>query len=84
MKNQTTLPSTFTVETIPKPKFIFQGLTPENNSQNPLFPEPSQKVKNECTVCKKVFSTLGNMRNHYLTIHQDYRPYVCDYPGCYI
>ena len=82
MKNQTTLPSTFTVETIPKPKFIFQGLTPENNSQNPSFPEPSQKLKNECTVCKKVFSTLGNMRNHYLTIHQDYRPYVCDYPGC--
>ena len=82
MKNQTTLPSTFTVETIPKPKFIFQGLTPENNSQNPSLQNSAQKKRNECTVCKKVFSTLGNMRNHYLTIHQGYRPYVCDYPGC--
>ena len=82
MKSQTTLSSTFATETIPKPTFIFQELLPENNSQNPSFQNSSEKKKNECSVCKKVFSTLGNMRNHYLTIHQDYRPYVCDYPGC--
>ena len=82
MKSQTTLLSTFAVETITKPTFIFQEKTPENKSQNPSLLQCDQKKKNECTVCKKVFSTLGNMRNHYLTIHQDYRPYVCDYPGC--
>ena len=82
MKNQSTLSSTFAVETINKPIFIFQGLIPENQSSNPPKTEPNEKKKNECEVCKKVFSTLGNMRNHYLTIHQDYRPYVCDYPGC--
>ncbi len=82
MKSQTTLSSTFATETIPKPTFIFQELLPENNLQNPSHQNSSQNKKNECSVCKKVFSTLGNMRNHYLTIHQDYRPYVCDYPGC--
>ena len=82
MKNQSTLSSTFAVETIIKPTFIFQESIPENQSSQLPNNESNEKKKNECVVCKKVFSTLGNMRNHYLTIHQDYRPYVCDYPGC--
>ena len=82
MKSQSTLPSTFAMDIIDKPPFIFQELNSENKSQTPIAADPNPKKKNECSVCKKTFSTLGNMRNHYLTIHQDYRPYICDYPGC--
>ena len=42
----------------------------------------SEKQKNTCDICNKSFSTLGNMRNHILTIHQDYRPYKCPYQNC--
>ena len=38
--------------------------------------------KNICQKCNKNFSTSGNLRNHIMTIHQNYRPYQCTFPGC--
>ena len=42
----------------------------------------SQKKNNICDICHKSFSTLGNMRNHKMTIHENYRPFECTFPGC--
>lgn len=53
----------------------------ENKYSN-INDKKSQKKKNICDICHKSFSTLGNMRNHKMTIHENYRPYECTYPGC--
>jgi hypothetical protein len=53
----------------------------KNKSSNKNCTE-SQKKNNICDICNKSFSTLGNMRNHKMTIHQNYRPFICTYPGC--
>ena len=81
MKNS--LPtSTFTFEVINKPTIIIQETTPQNQPLTQSNKETKSKKKNECEICKKNFSTLGNMRNHFLTIHQNYRPFQCEFPGC--
>ena len=74
--------STFSVEVINKSPINLQELKPANNSVSQDLTQSPSKKKNECEICKKSFSTSGNMRNHYLTIHQNYRPYMCEYPGC--
>ena len=81
MKNQSTA-STFSVEFVNKRPFNVEELPVEIQSINHTVIESKTKRKNECIECKKTFSTLGNMRNHYLTIHQNYRPYKCEFPGC--
>ena len=81
MKN-TSNTSTFTVEIINKSPFNIQEPTSQNQSLTKSNKESQSKKKNECEICKKSFSTLGNMRNHFLTIHQNYRPYKCEFPGC--
>ena len=81
MKNPSKI-STFSVEVIEKSPF---NLHESPSKIKSLIMNKSQSTfqkKNECEICKKIFSTLGNMRNHYLTIHQNYRPYKCQYPGC--
>ena len=81
MKSTSTT-SAFAVEIITKTPINEQDLSSENKSITPAFTESPPNKKNECEICKKSFSTLGNMRNHYLTIHQNYRPYKCEFPGC--
>jgi uncharacterized Zn-finger protein len=81
MKNTSTT-STFTVEIINKSPFNIQEPTSQNQPLTQSNNESQSKKKNECEICKKSFSTLGNMRNHFLTIHQNYRPYKCEFPGC--
>ena len=41
-----------------------------------------QPKENFCIVCKKTFSTIGNLRNHVMTIHENKRPFKCTFPGC--
>ena len=55
----------------------------ETENENKILKvESSQKSPNLCPICNKIFSTLGNMRNHIMTIHQNYRPFKCTFPGC--
>ena len=58
----------------------------DSENKNKQFRETSmestQNKQNICQICNKPFSTLGNMRNHIITIHQNYRPFKCTYPGC--
>ena len=54
----------------------------ENINSSLTYEESSQNNSNICDICHKSFSTLGNMRNHKMTIHQNYRPFKCTYPGC--
>ena len=35
-----------------------------------------------CSQCDKYFSTLGNLRNHIMTIHENKRPFKCNFPNC--
>ena len=45
--------------------------------------ESSSKSKiTFCSKCNKNFSTLGNLRNHIMTIHENKRPFKCHYPNC--
>ena len=38
----------------------------------------TSKIKNTyCIQCNKHFSTLGNLHNHIMTIHENKRPYKC-------
>ena len=54
----------------------------DNKNSSLTYDESSQNNNNICDICHKSFSTLGNMRNHKMTIHQNYRPFKCTYPGC--
>ena len=54
----------------------------QENKNSSLTEESSQNTSTICDICHKSFSTLGNMRNHKMTIHQNYRPYKCTFPGC--
>ena len=56
----------------------------DNSESSKIFTSVSQNTdkKNVCQVCKKIFSTNGNLHNHVMTIHQNYRPYQCNFPGC--
>ena len=50
-----------------------------NSDSSKIF---TSEKKNTCQKCNKQFSTSGNLRNHMMTIHQNYRPYQCTFPGC--
>ena len=65
-----------------KLNFHVQEIKNENKNFIQNFIEITQKKQNICHICNKPFSTFGNMRNHIMTIHQNYRPYSCTYPGC--
>ena len=80
--NKESSPATFYVEVVEKYPFYIQDSTPKNDNITQTINKPLPEKKNECQICKKTFSTLGNMRNHLLTIHQNYRPYKCEFPGC--
>ena len=80
--NKESSPATFNVEVVEKYPFYIQDFTEKNNNISQTINKPLPEKKNECQICKKTFSTLGNMRNHLLTIHQNYRPYKCEFPGC--
>ena len=74
--------STFSVEVTDKSLLNKQEPTAKIQPITQSISQTQPQNKNECEICKKTFSTLGNMRNHYLTIHQNYRPYICQFPGC--
>ena len=80
MQSQTNLQSLKDCTT----KLSFTIIDSEN--KNKLLKETSiestQNKQNICNICNKPFSTLGNMRNHITTIHQNYRPFKCTFPGC--
>ena len=81
MKNKIST-STITAENQSKTPFTIQD---SHSDTNTISQENSQTLvtkKNICEICKKSFSTLGNMRNHITTIHQNIRPYKCEFPGC--
>ena len=46
--------------------------------------QDSENPDNEllCQKCNKIFSTLGNLRNHIRSIHLNYRPFKCHFPNC--
>ena len=64
-------------QTISNPKESIE--TPKIFTSISKYPE---KKKNTCKICEKEFSTSGNLRNHIMTIHQNYRPFKCTFPGC--
>jgi hypothetical protein len=80
--SKTTAPSTFHVEVVEKYPFYIQESPEKNNNSLQTISKSQSEKKNECQICKKTFSTLGNMRSHFLTIHQNYRPYKCEFSGC--
>ena len=55
---------------------------PEINLNSQDTQISSTNKNNLCEKCHKYFSTSGNLRNHIMTIHQNYRPFQCTYPGC--
>ena len=65
-----------------KLNFQVQENKSENIVLNTVLNETTNKNQTICHICHKPFSTLGNMRNHIMSIHQNYRPYKCTYPGC--
>ena len=50
----------------------FSTKTAETENYDKLF----------CKKCNKLFSTPGNLRNHIMTIHNNYRPFKCHFPNC--
>ena len=65
-----------------KLNFKVQEIKDDNKNSIKNFIEINQKKQSICHICNKPFSTIGNMRNHIMTIHQNYRPYSCIFPGC--
>ena len=80
MQNTNSINPLQTKENSTKLSFNVQETENENGIQT--HKESSSKKSNICEYCYKPFSTLGNMRNHIMTIHQNYRPFKCTYPGC--
>ena len=75
MQNSHNINSLITNENITKNEEI------EYKNSN-INDKESKKKNNICDICYKSFSTLGNMRNHKMTIHENYRPFKCTFPGC--
>ena len=40
------------------------------------------KNKHFCEKCNKNFSTITNLKNHIMTIHEHNRPFKCPFPNC--
>lgn len=48
-----------------------------------VSPFKSKTLKKfKCLICQKTYSTKGNLNNHTKTIHENIRPYKCDYSNC--
>ena len=82
MENQSYSNSFLIKDNSSKLNFNIQEIKREKMIPNESNIESNQKKQNICQICKKQFSTLGNMRNHIMTIHEDYRPFACTFPGC--
>ena len=83
MQKQINSNSLSTKENSTKIALNTQDLQNENTMNLSITEFASKKQKqNICNICNKPFSTLGNMRNHIMVIHQNYRPFKCTYPGC--
>ena len=83
MQKQINSNSLSTKENSTKIALNTQDLQNENTINLSITEFASKKQKqNICNICNKPFSTLGNMRNHIMVIHQNYRPFKCTYPGC--
>ena len=83
MQNPINVNSFTTKENTTKLSFNIQESQNENTFNQSLIELSTKKEKpNICHFCNKQFSTLGNMRNHIMVIHENYRPFKCTYPGC--
>ena len=83
MQNPINVNSISTKDNTTKLSFNIQEAQNENTYNQSLTEFASKKEKsNICQICNKPFSTLGNMRNHIMVIHENYRPFKCTYPGC--
>ena len=82
MESQTALNIFSTKEDTRKFSFNIQELKNEPQLSVKTENDSNQSKQNICHICNKPFSTIGNMRNHILTIHENYRPFACTYPGC--
>lgn len=78
-QNSNSLPSN---ENPTKLSFNVQEPEKNNSPSNISLLTTSIKKQNICEICNKSFSTLGNMRNHIMTIHNNIRPFICTFPGC--
>ena len=77
--NSNSLP---TKENLPIINFNIEETVKNNITSNLPFKETPIKNRNICPTCNKPFSTLGNMKNHIMTIHKNIRPFICTYKGC--
>ena len=82
MKNLTSLETLSTKENPRKLSFNVKEFKNETQNSVQIANDSDQNKQNICKICNKPFSTLGNMRNHIMTIHENYRPYACTFPGC--
>ena len=82
MQTSTNANSLTTKENNGKLSFNIQEVLSENKTSKQASNESNHKKQNICHICHKPFSTLGNMRNHIITIHENYRPFKCTYPFC--
>ena len=67
---------------IKKINFTITKFEIENKKFKEIKEKSLQKEKNICYFCKKPFSTLGNLKNHILDIHEKFHPFKCTFPGC--
>ena len=67
--------------------FYQKNLLNFSSSKNKSFASKTIDSENSekklfCEKCNKLFSTPGNLHSHITTIHDNYRPYKCDFPNC--